>query len=81
MKKIFSQIHRPAKRAFVIGWIIVILMLAASTVLYIGAGDLFDYYIAVDISEKLLAWVRPACVAVCSGSVALEYHSIRREST
>lgn len=81
MKKIFSQVHRPAKRAFVMGWIIVIVMLAASTILYIGAGDCFDYYAAVDISEKLLAWVRPACIAVCSCSLALEYRSLRSENT
>ena len=81
MKKIFSQLHRPAKRAFVIGWIIVFGMLAASTVLYIGAGSRFDYYIAVDISEKLLAWVRPACIAACSCSLALEFFSKRKENT
>lgn len=79
MKKIFSQIHRPAKRAFIIGWLIIFIMLAASTVLYIGAGDLFDYYTAVDISEKLLAWVRPVAVAVCLSSVALEYFSKNKE--
>lgn len=81
MKKIFSQIHRPAKMTFVFGWIIIILMLGVSTLLYIGAGDLFDYYSAVDISEKLLAAVRPVTVAVCAGSLALEYSSKRRENT
>lgn len=81
MKKIFSQIHRPAKRAFIIGWIIVFAMLAASTVLYIGAGNLFDYYAAVDISEKLLAGVRPVVVGVCLGSLALEHYSKSKEKS
>lgn len=81
MKKIFSQIHRPAKSTFVIGWIIVFAMLAASTVLYIGAGNLFDYYIAVDVSEKLLAGVRPVAVSVCLSSVALEYFSKNKEKS
>lgn len=81
MKKIFSQIHRPAKSAFIIGWIIVSVMLVVSTVLYIGAGNLFDYYISVEISEKLLAGVRPVSVAVCLGSVALEYFSKSKEKS
>lgn len=81
MKTIFSQIHRPAKRAFIIGWAVILLMLAVSTVLYIGAGNLFDYYRAVDISEKLLAGVRPVSIAVCVGSLALEYFSRHRENT
>ncbi len=75
MKKILSQIHRPAKGVFIVGWIIVFIMLAVSTVLYIGAGNIFDYYISVDISEKLLALVRPVCIAVCLSSLALEYFS------
>ncbi len=78
VKKIFSQIHQPAKFAFIIGWIVVIAMLAASTVLYVGAGRAFEYYSAVDISEKLLSLVRPVCIAVCLSSLALEYRSIHR---
>lgn len=81
MKNFFSHIHRPAKLVFVIGWSAIIIMLAASTVLYIGAGELFDYYEAVDISEKLLAGVRPVCIAVCAGSLGLEYFARRKEST
>ena len=80
MKKIFSQIHRPAKFAFIAGWVIVFAMLVASTVLYIGAGNVFDYYISVDVSEKLLAGVRPVCIAVCLTSLALEYFSRNKEN-
>lgn len=80
MKSVFSKVHQPAKRFFIIGWIFIILMLAVSTVLYIGAGDMFDYYRAVDISEKLLAAVRPVTVTVCIGSAALEYYSKHKES-
>ncbi|MBE6771757.1 MAG: hypothetical protein E7547_06410 [Ruminococcaceae bacterium] len=80
MKRIFSQIHRPTKRVFTFGWIIIILMLAVSTVFYIGAGEWFDYYKAVDVSEKLLAAVRPVTVFVCIGSLALEYSSKHKEN-
>ena len=75
MKKILSGIHRPARLAFVIGAAAVIIVLAVSTLLYIGAGRLFDYYSAVAVSEKLLAGVRPLSVGVCLGSLGLEYFS------
>lgn len=81
MRKILSLIHRPAKRALFIGTLIIFLMLIASTVLYIGAGVLFDYYSAVDLSENLLAGVRPASVAVSLGSLGLEYSSRKKENT
>ena len=80
MKKVFSQMHRCAKNVFISGWIIVFIMLTVSAVLYIGAGNLFDYYISVYISEKLLAGVRPVSVAVCLGSLALEYYSKQKEN-
>lgn len=80
MRKILSLIHRPAKRVLFIGALIIFFMLFVSTVLYIGAGVLFDYYSAVDLSESLLAGVRPASVAVSLGSLALEYTSRKREN-
>ena len=73
MKKILSQIHRSSKGVFIAGWMVVLVMLAASTVLYIGAGNVFDYYISVEISEKLLSGVRPVCIAVCLVSLTIEY--------
>lgn len=75
MKEIFKDIHAPARRVFVIGWLIVAAVLAASTVFYIGAGRAFDYYSAVEISEKLLASVRPLAIAVCASSLGLEYRA------
>lgn len=75
MKRIFKEIHRPARRVFVIGWLIVAAVLAASAVLYIGAGRVFDYYSSVEISEKLLASVRPLAIAVCALSLGLEYRA------
>lgn len=67
------KIHRNSKRFLIIGTVTVILIILASTVLYIGAGRLFDYHIATDISEKLLAASRPVSVAVCTGSLGIEY--------
>lgn len=81
MKKIFATVHRPARRAFVIGWLIIAVILAASTVLYIGAGTLFDYYSAVDISESLLAGVRPISIVVCISSIGLEYYSTQKKDS
>lgn len=74
------KIHRNSKRFLIIGTAAVIAMLLASTVLYLGAGRLFDYYSATDISEKLLASVRPLSLTVCLGSVGTEYFFKRKDS-
>ncbi len=74
------KIHPGAKRFLISGTATVILIILASTVLYIGAGRLFDYYVATDISEKLLAASRPVSVAVCAGSVGIEYFLKRKHS-
>ncbi len=74
------KIHRNSKRFLLIGGITVALIILVSAVLYIGAGRLFDYYIATDISEKLLAVSRPVSVAVCTGSVSMEYFFKKRDS-
>ena len=73
MKEILKNVHRPAKYVLIIGWIIVAAIIAASTVLYIGAGDTFDYYSAVELSEKLLTSARPISVAVFAVSTGIEY--------
>ncbi len=72
------KIHTGAKRFLITGTVTVLLIIIVSTVLYIGAGRLFDYYIATDISEKLLAASRPVSVAVCAGSVGIEYFLKRK---
>lgn len=81
MKEIFKGLHRPARRTFVIGWLIVAAVVAASTVLYIGAGRVFDYYSSVEISEKLLASARPVSIGVCVSALGLEYYSKRNKSS
>lgn len=73
------KIHRNSKRLLIIGAAAIITMLVASTVLYLGAGRVFDYYPATDISEKLLASVRPLSLTVCAGSVGAEYFFRRKE--
>ncbi len=73
MKEILKNVHRPAKYVFITGWIIIAVIIAASTVLYIGAGELFDYYSAVALSEKLLTSARPVSVAVFAASTGIEY--------
>ena len=67
-----------AKRILVAGTVTVLTVILVSAVLYIGAGRMFDYYIATDISEKLLAASRPISVSVCAGSVSLEYFLKRK---
>ncbi len=81
MKKILKSIHRPAKYVLAIGWLLITVILTASTVLYIGAGGAFDYYSAVDLSEKLLAAVRPVSVAVFAVSTGIEYCSKKKEDS
>lgn len=74
------KIHRSSKRFLIIGTAAVAIVLLASTLLYIGAGRLFDYYSATDISEKLLASVRPLSVTVCVGSIGIEYFFKRKDN-
>lgn len=74
MKEILKNVHRPAKYVFIIGWMIIAAIIAASTVLYIGAGEIFDYYSAVELSEKLLTSARPVSVAVFAVSTGIEYY-------
>ena len=74
MKEVLKNVHRPAKHVLIIGWIIIATMLVASTVFYIGAGEIFDYYFAIGISEKLLARIRPLSVAVFVVSTGMEYY-------
>ncbi len=81
MRKIFKEIHAPARRVFVIGWLIVAAVIIVSAVLYIGAGRVFDYYSSVEISEKLLASARPASIGVCVSALSLEYCSIRKQNS
>ena len=81
MKKILKNIHRPAKYVLIIGWIIIAAVIAASTVLYIGAGEVFDYYSAVDLSEKLLTSARPISVAVFAASTGIEYCSRKKSDS
>lgn len=75
MRKIFIKLHRRTKYIVTISWAAVILMLFASTLLYAGAGRLFDYHFAVDLSEKLLTLCRPAAVIATLISLGSEYAS------
>ena len=54
MKKLLKEINRGARRTLITGGALIAAVLAASVFLYLGAGRLFDYYGAMDISEKLL---------------------------
>lgn len=80
MKKILSRIHRPARLIFISGAVLVAFMIFLSTLLHVGAGRMFDYYFAVEASEKLLALSRPVCVFVCIGALGSEYFSKRKEN-
>lgn len=81
MRNILKNVHRPAKYVFIIGWIVTAAVIAASTVLYIGAGEFFDYYSAVDMSEKLLTSARPISVAVFAASTGIEYLSKKKKDS
>ena len=64
----------------IIGWLTVAVTVAASAVLYIGAGEVFDYYSAIGISENLLALSRPIAVVVCVFSLLIEYRSKQKNT-
>ena len=81
MREILKNAARNTKKVLITGWIIIAVMLAASTVFYIGAGELFDYYSAVDLSEKLLTSVRPVSVAVFAASTGVEYCLKRKKNS
>lgn len=74
------KIHRNSKRFLILGTVAVIAIILVSSVFHIGAGRFFDYYSATDISEKLLAGVRPLSVAVCAGSIGIEYFFKRKDN-
>lgn len=81
MRNILKNVHRSAKIVLIIGWIATVVVVALSTVLYIGAGRVFDYYSAVEISEKLLTSARPLSVAVFAVSTGLEYSLKKKSNT
>lgn len=73
------KIHPGARRFLIAGTVTVIMIIIASTVLYIGAGRVFDYYLATEMSEKLLTASRPLSVTVCAGAVGIEYFFKRKD--
>ncbi len=81
MKEILENVHRPAKYVFTVGWIATAVVVVLSAVLYIGAGEFFDYYSAVDMSEKLLTASRPLSVAVFAASTGIEYYSKKKSDS
>lgn len=80
MKNIFDKMHKPAKRVLTAGYSVIILLLAVSAFLYVGAGRFFDYYSVIGISDGLLSSVRPISVFVCLGSVGAEYIAKQKET-
>jgi hypothetical protein len=75
MKTIFKNLHRRTKYIVVFSWSAVVTLLFASTLFYIGAGRMFDYHFAVDLSETLLTLCRPASISACLASVFSEHYA------
>lgn len=75
MKNILTQINSASKHIFILGSFAVALVVAASAVIYLGAGTFWDYYTCIALSEKLLALSRPMSVTVCVTALLLEYRS------
>ncbi|MBP3697152.1 MAG: hypothetical protein J6J45_06360 [Clostridia bacterium] len=75
MKNILMQVNSASKHIFILGSVAVALTVAASAVLYFGAGTLWDYYACIAVSEKLLALSRPVSVTICATALLLEYRS------
>lgn len=75
MKNILTQINSASKHIFIFGSIAVALVVAASAVFYFGAGTLWEYYVCIAVSERLLTASRPMSVTVCVTALLLEYRS------
>ena len=77
MKNILSALHPSSKFTLISGGIAVILTVAASVLMYFGAGVLWDYYRSMFLADKLLEYSRPMSVAVSTAALCLEYRAKR----
>lgn len=73
MKSIIAKLHPAARLIFTLGGLTTAGILIASCVLHFGAGSLFEYYPAIELSELLLTASRSAGVIVCICAVVAEY--------
>lgn len=80
MKSIIDKLHPAARLIFTLGGLATAGILAASCVLYFGAGSLFEYYPAIELSELLLTASRSTGVIVCICAIGAEYRSKHTEN-
>lgn len=73
MKNILFEISSLSKYIFITGFLAASLIVAASAVLYFGAGRWWDYYFCIPLCEKLLAASRPVGVSTCVSALLVEY--------
>lgn len=78
MKNIFLQLHISSKLTLIIGGVAVAAVVAASAVLYFGAGVVWDYYPSVAGSEWLLANSRPLGIIVCLTAILTEHRANKK---
>lgn len=80
LKSTFSHIHLSARLILIIGGLLTVAAVAASALLHFGAGKIFDYYFAADLSERLLAASRPIGVISCCSALAAQYRKKQKEN-
>lgn len=73
MKSIIAKLHPAARLIITLGGLATGGILIASCVLYFGAGSLFEYYPAIELSELLLTASRSIGVIVCVCALGAEY--------
>lgn len=79
MKNTFSHLHSVAKLILIIGALLSVSAVIASSVFHFGAGKIFDYYSACTLSESLLAASRPIGVLACCGALGAEYRMKQKD--
>lgn len=79
MKDLFFSIGKKSRIILIVGWGCSLLLVAASAVLFFGAGIIAEYYPAMYLCEKLLAASRP--VFVLSSAISLSAEYLRKMKT
>ncbi len=79
MKQLRMIIHPKTQKLAVAGLVLIACAVTASCVFYLGAGRVFDYYLAKDTAEVLLTASRPLCIGVCSLLLIVEHRLREKE--
>ncbi len=77
MKSIIKKLHTATRLIVTVGGLTTVGILIASCVFYFGAGNIFEYYPAIELSELLLTASRSLGVLACGCAIVAEYRCNR----